>query len=61
MQLRSRVAVAVCRPAAVVPIGPLAWETPYAEGVAQEMAKRQKKKNPWNGRKYLYIICVIRV
>ena len=25
-------------------IGSLAWETPYAEGAAQEMAKRQKKK-----------------
>ena len=25
-------------------IGPLAWETPYAAGAAQEMAKRQKKK-----------------
>ena len=23
-----------CRPAAVAPIGPLAWELPYAEGVA---------------------------
>ena len=26
------------------PIGPLAWEHPYATGAAQEMAKRQKKK-----------------
>ena len=33
-----------CRPAAAAPIGPLAWEPTYAEGVAQEMAKRQKKK-----------------
>ena len=33
-----------CRPAAIAPIGPLAWEPPYAAGVAQEMAKRQKKK-----------------
>jgi len=24
-------------------IGPLAWEPPYAAGVAQEIAKRQKK------------------
>ena len=29
------------RPAAITPIGPLAWEPPYAAGVAQEMAKRQ--------------------
>ena len=29
---------------ATAPIGPLAWEPPYAMGVAQEMAKRQKKK-----------------
>ena len=30
-----------CRPAAVAPIGPLAWETSYAAGAA---VKRQKKK-----------------
>ena len=30
------------RPAAVAQIGPLAWEPPYATGVA---LKRQKKKN----------------
>ena len=30
-----------CRPAAVVPIQPLAWEPPYAVGAA---LKRQKKK-----------------
>jgi len=32
------------RLAAVVPIGPLAWEPPYAAGVALEKTKRQKKK-----------------
>ena len=32
------------RLAATAPIQPLAWEPPYAAGVAQEMAKRQKKK-----------------
>ena len=32
-----------CRLAATAPIGPLAWEPPYAAGAAQEMAKRQKK------------------
>ena len=30
-----------CRPAATVPIRPLAWEPPYAAGAA---VKRQKKK-----------------
>jgi len=33
-----------CRPVATAPIRPLAWEPPYAEGVAQEIAKRPKKK-----------------
>ena len=33
------------RPAGTAPIGPLAWEHPYAMGAAQEIAKRQKKKN----------------
>ena len=32
------------RPAATAPIRPLAWESPYAMGVALEKAKRQKKK-----------------
>ena len=30
------------RLAAMAPIGPLAWEPPYAAEEAQEMAKRQK-------------------
>jgi len=30
------------RPVATAPIGPLAWEPPYAAGAAQEKAKRQK-------------------
>ena len=33
-----------CRLVATAPIGPLAWESPYATGAAQEMAKGQKKK-----------------
>ena len=33
-----------CRPAATAPIGPLAWEIPYATGAALEKAKRLKKK-----------------
>ena len=32
------------RSVATAPIGPLAWEPPYAVGAAQEKAKRQKKK-----------------
>ena len=35
------------RPVATALIGPLAWEPPYAAGVAQEIAKRQKKKKMW--------------
>ena len=37
-----------CRPAASALIRPLAWELPYAEGAAQEMAKRQKNKTKQN-------------
>ena len=32
------------RPVATAPIRSLAWEPPYAEGVAREYAKRPKKK-----------------
>ena len=32
------------RPAATVPIGPLAWEHPYDTGAALEKAQRQKRK-----------------
>ena len=34
-----------CRPMSTAPTGPLAWESPYAAGAAQEIAKRQKTKN----------------
>ena len=33
-----------CRPAATVPIRPLAWEPPYAMGVAIKRPKKKKKK-----------------
>ena len=33
-----------CRPAAAVPIQCLAWEPPYAMGLALENAKRQTNK-----------------
>ena len=31
-----------CRPAAVAPTGPLAWETPYAGGTALQRQKTKK-------------------
>ena len=31
-------------PVATAPIRPLAWESPYAEGAAQEKGKKRKKK-----------------
>ena len=33
-----------CRPAAVVPIGPLAWETPCATAMALKCKKKKKKE-----------------
>ena len=38
--LGSHLAVTACRPAAVVPIGPLAWEPPYAASAALKKKKR---------------------
>ena len=32
-----------CRPAAVAPIGPLAWEPPYAANAALKSKKRKKR------------------
>ena len=40
-----------CRPAAIAPIRPLAWEPPYAARAAQEKAKRQKDQK----KKKVYI------
>ena len=34
-----------CRQASVAPIGPVAWEPPYATGVALKKQKKQKTKN----------------
>ena len=39
------------RPVATAPIGLLAWEPPYAEGEAQEIAKRQKTNKQTNKKK----------
>ena len=33
-----------CRPAATVPIQPLAWEPPYVAGMALKSKKKKKKK-----------------
>ena len=33
-----------CRPAATTPIGPLAWELPYAAGAALKRQKKKKEK-----------------
>ena len=33
-----------CRPVATALVGPLAWESPYATGVALERQKDKKKK-----------------
>ena len=36
------------RPSAVAPVKPLAWELPYAVGMALKSKKRKKKKEaPW--------------
>ena len=45
------------RQVAIAPIQPLAWEPPCAAGAAQEMAKKQTKKNPQNKQtnKNLYL------
>ena len=32
-----------CRPAVTAPIGPLAWEPPYATGAALKKKKKKKK------------------
>ena len=34
-----------CRPAAVVPVQPLAWELPHAVGVALKSKRKKKKRN----------------
>ena len=41
-----------CRLAAIPPIGPLAWEPPYAAGAASPRAKQknEKKRERENGR-----------
>ena len=45
MRIGSHVAVAPARLAATVPIGPLAWEPPYASGVTLKRQKTKKQKH----------------
>ena len=53
------------RPVSIAPIWPLAWEPPYAAGVAQEMAKRQKKEcasvlfSPHPCQHLLFVLCLM--
>ena len=46
MQLGSHVAVAVVQPVAAATIQPLAWELPYATGVA--LKGKEEKRNSFN-------------
>ena len=44
-QLGSGFAMAVARPAAVAPTGPLTWEPPHALGVVLKSKKQKNKKS----------------
>ena len=41
-----------CRPVAIVLIRPLAWELPYAMGMALKSRKKKKKKSQYCGLVY---------
>ena len=46
-----------CRPEATALMGPLAWEPPYAAGVALKKTKQQKQKHPQtNKQKRIQVI-----
>ena len=47
-----------CRPAAVAPIRPLAWEPPYAMGVALKMTKGKKEKRKRKKKIIVYVMYV---
>ena len=40
-----------CRPAAIAPMGPLAWEHPYAVGADLKRKKERKKEREREGKK----------
>ena len=44
-----------CRPAAEAPIRPLAWEPPYATGVALKRQKKKKKEKRKKVKKRKYV------
>ena len=44
------------RPVATALIGPLAWETPYAKGVA--LKRPQKKKSTYEDQLYFYALVI---
>ena len=53
------------RPVATAPIGPLAWEPPYAAGAAQRNSKKTKKKKKelhkhlrFYTHTHIYLMCV---
>ena len=48
-----------CRPVATVPIQPLAWEPPYAAGVALKRQKKEKekKKKLVKVLRYIFSLC----
>ena len=47
-----------CRPAAVAPIQPLAWELPYATAEALKSKKKKKILIAYNGKEYFVCVCV---
>ena len=49
-----------CRLAAIAPIGPLAWEPPYAIGYGPKKQKKKKKKKKKKKRSVQKGVCVER-
>ena len=47
-----------CRPAAVAPIQPLAWEPPYAAGAALQ-SKNKREVREWTGLKKKLFTCSV--
>ena len=48
-----------CRPVATAPIQPLAWEPPYAAGVALQRPKEKKKKYSENLLYFLEMLFIV--
>jgi len=47
------------RPVGTAPIGPLAWEPPYAAGAALEKAKKKDQKKKKSSRGVIYSMVTI--